>query len=109
MGPTTPLSIPARLQSLAAVAGLLERLERQPLGASAAQYRDVARLLRTLLSEAAPCAELDALLAASPALAEMYENQHYAQAGLCRSPLEAGLNAELAATAALTRAARKAA
>lgn len=89
------------------MAGLLERLESQPLGASAAQFRDVARLLNTLLSEAAPGAELDALLVASPTLAELYENQHYAQAGLCRSPLEAGLNAELAATAALTRAARK--
>lgn len=103
---STPLSIPARLQSLAAMASLIERLERQPLRASAEQYRGVARLLDTLLAEAAPGAELDALLGASPALSELYENQHYAQAGLCRSPLEAGLNAELAAAAALRQAAR---
>ncbi len=88
------------------MASLIERLERQPLRASAAQYRGVAQLLDTLLAQAAPGAELDALLGASPALAELYENQHYAQAGLCRSPLEAGLNAELAAAAALRHAAR---
>jgi hypothetical protein len=109
MGSTTPIFIPARLQSLAATASLLERLERQPLRASATQYRDVARLLDSLLTEAAPGAELDALLGASPALAELYENQHYAQAGLCRSPLEAGLKAELVAAATQRRAARMAA
>lgn len=74
------------------MAGLLERLESQPLGASAAQFRDVARLLNTLLSEAAPGAELDALLVASPTLAELYENQHYAQAGPV--PLAAGSGAQ---------------
>jgi hypothetical protein len=85
------------------------RPRRQPLRASATQYRDVARLLDSLLTEAAPGAELDALLGASPALAELYENQHYAQAGLCRSPLEAGLKAELVAAATQRRAARMAA
>ena len=105
---STPLSIPARLQNLALLASLMERLERQPLGASAQQYRDLALRLDTLLAEAAPGAELDALLKASPALAQLYENRQYALAGLCRSPLEAALNAELASAALLRRAAAKA-
>jgi hypothetical protein len=78
-------------------------------GGDGAAALKVARLLDSLLTEAAPGAELDALLGASPALAELYENQHYAQAGLCRSPLEAGLKAELVAAATLRRAARMAA
>jgi hypothetical protein len=96
--------LPARLHSLAAMAGLLERLEHQPLSASAAQYRGVARQLTALLSAAEPDSHLDALLAAAPGTAELYENLRYAHAGLCRAPLETALNAELAASAAIDRA-----
>jgi phage-related minor tail protein len=96
--------LPAGLRTLAATAALLERLEREPRGASAAQYRDVARQIAVLLAQASPGEALDALLAAMPASAEIYENLQYAHAGLCRSPLEAALNAELAATAALAKA-----
>jgi hypothetical protein len=96
--------LPARLHSLAAMAGLLERLERQPSSASAAQYRGVALQVLGLLAVAEPDAHLDALLGAAPATAELYENFRYAHAGLCRSPLEQALNAELAACAALSRA-----
>ena len=94
-----------RLQTLAAMAALLERLDRQPRSASAAQYQGVVEQVKRLLIEAAPGVEFNALLAVAPATAEVYENMHYAQAGLCRSPLEAALNAELAASAALTKAA----
>jgi hypothetical protein len=93
------------LQWLAAMSALLERLEGQPRQASAGQYRDVVRQISALLVETPPGAPLDALLAAMPASAEIYENLQYAHAGLCRSPLEAALNAELAATAALAKAA----
>ena len=55
MGSTTPIFIPARLQSLAATASLLERLERQPMRASATQYRDVARLLDSCLLYTSRC------------------------------------------------------
>ena len=45
--------LPARLHTLAAMAGLLERLEASPTtadtGASAEQYRSVARCVQTLL------------------------------------------------------------
>jgi hypothetical protein len=102
--------LPARLHSLAAMAGLLERLERVPansLSASAEQYRGVARQVSRLLSEAAPDELLHSLLNAAPATAELYENLRYDVAGLCRSPLEMALNAELAAGAAITKARAK--
>ncbi len=96
--------LPARLHSLAAMAGLLERLEHQPSSASAEQYRDVARQVTTLLTNVAVDEHLHALLNAAPAAAELYENMRYAMAGLCRTPLDDALNAELAATAAIAKA-----
>jgi hypothetical protein len=101
------IRLPARLQTLAAMALLLERLERQPRSASAEQYRSVVDQIKTLLAAAEPGAALDALLKAAPATAELYENLIYAHAGLCRSPLEAALNAELAASAVLAKARRR--
>jgi hypothetical protein len=109
MSTDTPLRIPARLHALAAMAGLLERLERQPRGASATQYRGVIQQLQLLLSQAEPGAEFDGLLRLAPATAEVYENMCYDQAGLCRSPLEPALDAELAAGQAIALAARGAA
>lgn len=100
---TTNLRLPASLHVLAAMGALLERLERQPRQASAAQYRSVAQQVTQLLEQAEPGPALDALLAALPATAELYENLQYRHAGLCRSPLEAALNAELAASAALAK------
>ena len=93
--------LPARLHSLAAMAGLLERLERTPSSASAEQYRSVARQVSALLAQAEPDEHLHRLLDIAPATAELYENQRYNIAGLCRAPLERALNAELAATAAI--------
>jgi hypothetical protein len=96
--------LPARLNSLAAMAGLLERLDRQRSTASAEQYRSVARQVSLLLAQAEPDAFLQALLNMAPASAELYENLRYDVAGLCRAPLESALNAELAATAAIKKA-----
>ncbi|EGJ12319.1 MULTISPECIES: hypothetical protein [Rubrivivax] len=102
--PTETVRLPARLHTLAAMAALLERLERQPRSASAGQYRGVVQQVRELLAEAEGDEALPALLAIAPATAELYENLHYEHAGLCRSPLEDALNAELAASAAITAA-----
>src|SRR5882672_5511497 len=99
--------LPARLQTLATMAALLERLEEQPRSASAAQYRDVVRQVSMLLGEAEPGEYLDALLGAAPATAALYENLHYKHAGLCRSPLEVALNAELDAVKAISKARRR--
>ena len=88
------------------MAALLQRLEGQRTSASPDQYRRVAQQVSTLLAAADPGDDLDKLLAIAPATAELYENQQYAHAGLCRSPLEAALNAELAAAAAIDKARR---
>jgi len=103
---TTLLHVTPRLQTLAAMASLLQRLDANPRSASAQQYRDVATQVQRLIGEAEPGALLDALLAAYPAAAEVYENLNYTHAGLCRSALEPALNAEMAATALLARVAR---
>lgn len=101
-------ALPHSLRALAAMAALLERLEREPRrhsgSASASQYRDVVRQVGELLAQAEPGPALEMLLAAAPATAELYENLQYAHAGLVRSPLEAALNAELAAAAVIGRA-----
>lgn len=104
--PATHLTLPARLVSLAAMAGLLERLDRQRSTATAEQYRSVARQVSTLLAQAEPDEHLHALLNEAPASAELYENLRYDVAGLVRAPLEWALNAELAATAAIQKARR---
>jgi hypothetical protein len=100
---STPVSI--RLQALAAMGLLLERLERLPRGASPEQYREVVRKVQVLLAEAEPGRELESLLSTLPATTELYENLHYGHSGLCRSPLDASLEAELAARASLAKSA----
>jgi hypothetical protein len=104
---TSEVQLPTRLRTLAAMAGLLERLERQPRSASAEQYRGVARQVLALLAEAEPDEHLHRLLDAAPATAELYENMRYEIAGLCRAPLEQALNGELSAGSAIARAARR--
>jgi len=104
MEATRDSTVPAPLQALAAMAMLLERLERTPRKVSAEQYRGVVRTVAGLLAEAEPSEALNALLALAPATAELYENQQYAHAGLVRSPLDAALAAEREAVAAIGRA-----
>lgn len=96
--------LPDRLHTLAAMAGLLERLEREPGGVSPDQYRGVVRQVQALLADAEADEHLERLLNAAPHTAALYENLRYGVAGLCRSPLDAALEAELAAAAALRRA-----
>jgi hypothetical protein len=88
------------------LAELLERLEHsaQPVGAE--QYQSVVLHLVHEFSDVAPGAEFQALLDTHPAAAELYENMNYQHAGLCRSPLDAALDAELRAREAIQRAMR---
>ena len=106
MEKTSQPGFPAALHDLAAMAVLLERLERQPRKASAEQYREVVQRVGQLLADAETGDALNALLAVAPATAELYENQQYAHAGLVRSPLDASLAAEKAAAAAIAQARR---
>ena len=92
------------LSTAITLAELLQRIEAsaQPIGAT--QYRRLVRHLAQLLDSLPPGPDLDQLLQAFPAAAGLYENQHYDMAGLCRSPLEASLNSELSARAAIDKA-----
>jgi len=102
---TTKQSLP---RNAALLAGLLERLEAAN-HADAAQYRDVAARLSQELASLPRDVALDALLSASPAAATVYENLRYDYAGLCRSPIDAAIEAELRARELIARASRPAA
>ena len=100
-----PSTVAAQLQTVAVLAQLLERLDRSAEPVDAAQYREVARRLAAGLVKAPPGPLLDRLLSAFAGAAELYENLRYEHAGLCRAPLEAALNTEMQARAAIDRAA----
>lgn len=93
-------------KNLVMLARMLERLDRSDVAVDPQQYLGVVEHLSEVLRTVRHDAALEAVLEASPATAELYENLQYEHAGLCRSPLEAGLNAELAARAAIDAARR---
>ncbi|HEY0824220.1 MAG TPA: hypothetical protein VGD76_10570, partial [Ramlibacter sp.] len=86
----------------------LERLDRSGVAVDPQQYRGVVEALSEVLRTVPHDAGLEAVLEASPATAELYENLNYGHAGLCRSPLERSLNAELAARGVIDAAAARA-
>jgi hypothetical protein len=89
------------------LARLMERLERSARAVDADQYRTVVQRLAAELDTAPRDAAFDALLDAFPGVAELYENLNYRHAGLCRSPLERSLGAEMAAREAIEAARRQ--
>jgi hypothetical protein len=97
-----------RLETVIALARLLERVDRSPVPVGADQYRALVRQLSVALSQEMPDDALQAVLGAHPAAAEVYENLHYAQSGLSRSSLERSIESEKLARQALARAARHA-
>jgi len=97
---------PTNLTVAYMLAELLERLERSAAPVGAEQYRSVVQHLVEELAEVQPDPALSALLDAHPAAAELYENVNYRHAGLCRSPLEFSLNAEMRAKEIIARAMR---
>ena len=99
------IRIPERLRVVVTLAQLLERLETTVQPAGADQYQSVVQHLVDELGRLATDDALDMVLGSFPATAELYENLHYHQAGLCRSPLELSLNSEVLARVALDRAA----
>lgn len=102
-----PLQIPERLRVVVTLAHLLQRLEGSSVAVSATQYHSVVRHLTDELDHVESDDALDAVLNTFPAAAEVYENLHYEQAGLCRMPLELSTRTELAARAAIEHAARR--
>ena len=103
MDASPPVSPQARLAVAHLLAQLLERLERSPQPVAAGQYRSVVRHLAEEFDELQSHQGLSALLDAFPAAAELYENLNYRHAGLCRSPLEPALAAEVQARQLFTR------
>ncbi len=91
--------------NLVLLAQLLQRLDQSRQPVDGAQYRLVAQRLAEAMQQA-DHDTLQALLAQSPSAAELYENIHYAHAGLCRAPLEAALAGEAAARRAIAAARR---
>ncbi len=101
------LQIPERLRVLVTLAQLLERLEVGVRAGGADQYQSVVRHLVEELDRLEDHPALDAVLGMFPATSELYENLRYAQAGLCRTPLQRSLDSELQARAALARIAAR--
>jgi hypothetical protein len=93
-------------KNLVVLARVLERLERSPVPVDPEQYRAVVQHLAAELGAAPRDAALNALLDAFPATAELYENLHYRYAGLCRTPLESALSAEVDARSVIDRVRR---
>lgn len=85
------------------LAELLQRVAASATTIGPEQYRALVLHLGQLLDSLPPGDGLQALLATFPAAAEVYENQHYGHAGLCRAPLEQSLNSELAARQLIER------
>jgi len=92
-----------RLETVIALARLLERLERAPSSASPDQYRALVLQLQGALDEGLPTDALNAVLSAYPAAGEVYENMHYAQSGLSRSTLDDSVASEMAASQLLAK------
>jgi hypothetical protein len=91
-------------KNLVMLARMLERLDRSAVAVDPQQYRGVVEHLSELLRTLPHDSGLEAVLEASPATAELYENLNYQHAGLCRSPLDPALAAEVAAREAIEAA-----
>jgi hypothetical protein len=101
-------SVKSRLETVIALARLLERVERSGAAVGADQYRALVRQLGTALEEDLPEDALQAVLGAHPAAAEVYENLHYAQSGLSRSSLDRSVASEMESSQLLARIAKRA-
>jgi hypothetical protein len=97
---------PARYTVAVLLAQLLERLDSSAVPVAAEQYRSVVRHLAEEIDGLRSDTGLGRLLDAFPSAAELYENLNYGHAGLCRSPLERALHAELQARRLIERARR---
>ena len=102
---TEPLH--ARLETLIALARLLERVEADPVAVGADQYRALVRQIQAGLAAPLPAQALHAILNAHPATAEIYENLHYETSGLSRSSLDVSVSTELLASRAIDKVARR--
>jgi hypothetical protein len=104
MNATQKPSISPEMHTVQVLAQLMERLEHSKVAVDAGQYQAVVRRLSEALNRAEPGPVLNAVLDTHPATAELYENLQYANAGLCRAPLDTSLATERSAKTAIERA-----
>ncbi|HEY9067812.1 MAG TPA: hypothetical protein VIO33_22700 [Burkholderiaceae bacterium] len=98
-------SVKNHIETLVALAGLLQRVEKTPIEkVGADQYRTLVRQVEAALAEEMPDAALQAVLNAYPATAEVYENVHYARSGLSRSGLDRSVASEMLASKLIAKA-----
>jgi len=97
MHASTPIPPKAGLTVARVLSQLLERLEQSKAPVAAEQYRSVVLHLVHEFGDIEPSDELRALLDKHPSAAQLYENVNYRHAGLCRSPLDLAMAAELQA------------
>ncbi len=99
-------SVQSRLETLIALARLLERVEASPVGIGADQYQVLIRQLKAALAAGLPEPAMDAILGAHPSTAELYENMHYESSGLSRSALDRSVSTEMQASQLIHRLTR---
>lgn len=104
MSSVIKLALPVELLSLVRLAHLLQGVEHQTVDPH--QYRLLVEKLSAELRQHQAHPALATVLDHFPAAAELYENLQYAHAGLCRAPLEASLQSELATRELLVRVSR---
>lgn len=104
MSSVIKLALPVELLSLVRLAHLLQGVEHQTVDPH--QYRLLVEKLSAELRQHQAHPALATVLDHFPAAAELYENLQYAHAGLCRAPLEASLQSELATRELLARVSR---
>lgn len=79
-------AIEHRVRNLVALAHRLERIEAGTAPVCADCYQALFRNLTQALSQDLPGPTIQTLLNTHPAAAELYENMHYARAGLSHAP-----------------------
>jgi hypothetical protein len=99
-------STKSRLETVIALARILERVEHGAAAVNADQYQVIVGRLKAALSENLPADALQAVLGAHPSAGELYENMHYEHSGLSCSSLERSVSSEMLATQVLARVAR---
>ncbi len=107
MNTSSTASLQTRLETLIALARLLERVEASPVAVGADQYLALVRQIQAVLQVELPESARDAILGAHPATATIYENLHYETSGLSRSTLERSVATEMLATGLIHKAARR--
>jgi hypothetical protein len=96
-------SLRTRVETVIALARLLDRVERSNAPVGADQYRSLVRQLQQALSTELPPEALKAIFNAYPPAGELYENMNYATAGLALASLDLSVKSEMAASQLLQR------